>query len=227
MPVFDHLLYWNDVLARTGSENMAVDQCLLEQAREYPVLRVYDWSDPSVSFGYFHKLGEVKRAYPSADSESISYVRRWTGGGIVDHRLDVTYTLVVPRDFVLGHTRGASSYQLIHQRLCETLKKLGQKVELSHDDQGGGPLCFNSPVAYDLMNQAGHKVAGAGQRRTRHGLLHQGSVLAKLNASAFGQEFATQLAASQETWQVNDRFDERVTEIEAERYATKNWLNKR
>ncbi len=227
MPVFDHLLYVYDVSARTGSKNMAFDQCLLEQARDYPVLRIYDWSEPSVSFGYFHKLNDVKDACPSGGNEPISYVRRWTGGGIVDHRFDVTYTLVVPRGHAVGQMRGSSSYHVIHDQLCEALKKLGQNVELSHDDQGGGALCFNNPVTYDLTDSAGRKVAGAGQRRTRHGLLHQGSVLCDLNASDFGQMFASHLAASHEIWLVNDDFNERVAEIDAERYASETWLNKR
>ena len=98
MSVFDHLIYWNDVVPRKGSENMAVDQFLLERAQRYPILRVYQWSEPSISFGYFHKLEEVELTYPP-NGGLLNYVRRWTGGGIVDHRLDLTYTLVVPRDF--------------------------------------------------------------------------------------------------------------------------------
>lgn len=214
-------------MARKGSENMAVDHFLLEQAPEYPILRVYKWSEPSVSFGYFHRLEDVEHAYPSREGESISYVRRWTGGGIVDHRVDLTYTLVVPRDFPLGHTRGASSYHVIHQVLCEVLKKLGQKVELSHDDCGSGAVCFDNPVAYDLTDQGGQKVAGAGQRRTRHGLLHQGSVLSELDADIFGEEFAKHLSTSREPWQEHKSFKERIAEIESDRYASTNWLEKR
>lgn len=227
MPVFDHLIYWNDALARKGSENMAVDHLLLEQVAKYPILRVYAWSEPSVSFGYFHRLEDVKNAYPSREGESISYVRRWTGGGIVDHRVDLTYTLVVPREFALGHARGASSYHLIHQVLREVLKKLGQKVELSRDEGGSGVVCFDNPVAYDLTDQTGQKIAGAGQRRTRHGLLHQGSVLTELDADVFGKEFAEQLATSWEAWNGLETFEEKAAGIEADRYATSSWLEKR
>jgi lipoate-protein ligase A len=226
MSVFDHLIYWNDVVPRKGSENMAVDQFLLERAQRYPILRVYQWSEPSISFGYFHKLEEVELTYPP-NGGLLNYVRRWTGGGIVDHRLDLTYTLVVPRDFELGYTRGASSYRLIHQELCEALKKLGQNVQLSDDGRGSGSLCFVNPVAYDLTDQAGKKIAGAGQRRTKHGLLHQGSVHAKLDTDIFGEELAKQLATSHEIWHNSDSYTGRVAEIEADRYANEKWLKKR
>ena len=46
MPVFDILEYWSDITARTGAENMAVDQLLMERVSRHPVLRVYQWSEP-------------------------------------------------------------------------------------------------------------------------------------------------------------------------------------
>lgn len=227
MPVFDHLVYWEDGVPRKGSENMAHDQCLLEQIGEYPVLRVYDWCEPSVSFGYFHKLADVKQACSFCDGTSMSYVRRWTGGGIVDHRIDLTYSLIIPQKFELGHTRGSSSYHVIHRELCEVLRKLGQRVEVAKHERGYGSVCFDNPVIYDLMDQNGHKIAGAGQRRTKHGLLHQGSVVTNLQADVFGQEFAKQLAANIEEWQHDHSHGQRVSEIEAGRYANENWLMKR
>lgn len=227
MPVFDHLVYWKDGAPRKGSENMAIDQCLLEQIGAHPILRVYQWSEPSVSFGYFHKLAEVKQAYPPGDTAPIHYVRRWTGGGIVDHRVDLTYTLVVPLNDELGYTRGAASYHVIHRELCKVLAQLGEKVELVEDAGECGTVCFDNPVAYDLVNQAGYKVAGAGQRRTKHGLLHQGSVLTRLDADVFGQQFANQLAVSQEKWRATRSHAKRVAEMELGRYGTKDWLMKR
>ena len=67
--------------------NMAVDEALLRNVRE-PVLRIYEWSVPAVSLGYFQ---------PSALAGERPFVRRYTGGGLVDHAHDVTYTIVLPR----------------------------------------------------------------------------------------------------------------------------------
>src|SRR5271155_3321183 len=68
------------------ARNMAIDEALLREVRE-PVLRIYEWSVPAVSLGYFQ---------PAALAGERPFVRRYTGGGLVDHAHDVTYTIVLP-----------------------------------------------------------------------------------------------------------------------------------
>ena len=72
--------------------NMALDEALLQRALE-PTLRVYRWSEPAVSLGYFSRFAEAEKA-----AAGRAMVRRWTGGGLVEHGDDITYTLIVPRD---------------------------------------------------------------------------------------------------------------------------------
>lgn len=227
MPVFENLKYWRDSSSRTAAENMAVDEILMRQVEKDPVLRVYDWAEPSVSFGYFHALKDARAAFPSSESSPVGYVRRWTGGGIVDHRNDLTYTLVVPRECELANQRGATSYRLIHQVLKNVLEALGQDAELRGKDAGAGAVCFESPVAYDLADRHGTKLAGAGQRRTRNGLLHQGSVMAGLSPDSFGQEFAQHLAVKYDSWMNGENFDDQVADLATKRYATAAWLSKK
>ncbi len=172
-------------------------------------------------------MEDARFAFPSSKESPVDYVRRWTGGGIVDHRIDLTYTLVVPRECGLSHERGASSYRIIHQVLARVLNALGQNVELSDHDHGDGSVCFNNPVAFDLADTHGVKIAGAGQRRTRHGLLHQGSLLSNLGTDLIGQEFASQLSSKQEAWLGCANFEEEVLAIAADRYATAEWLGKK
>ncbi len=150
---------------------MAVDEWLLETVGT-PVLRVYGWQGEWCSIGYFGKLAEAHASFPGG-----ACVRRWTGGGMVDHRTDWTYTLVVPRGEKLTELRGADSYRMIHAALADALCAEGLDARLSTGDEAtGASLCFDNPVSHDLVDMEGRKVAGAGQRRTLHGLLHQGSV---------------------------------------------------
>ena len=83
------LRLWIDPTARSGYENMATDELLLRQSE--PWLRIYGWRDACVSFGYFDSAVTARSIFPGASQ----YIRRWTGGGIVDHRHGITYTLTL------------------------------------------------------------------------------------------------------------------------------------
>jgi len=223
--VFETLQFWRDNVARTGEENMAVDQLLMERVGDHPVLRVYGWSEPTVSFGYFLTLADAMATF---SDDGLTYVRRWTGGGIVDHRDDMTYTLVIPRGHAIAAARGAESYRVIHRALAEALDKTGEAVRLSPVDKGDGALaCFDNPVAYDLTNAAGQKMAGAGQRRTRHGLLHQGSVVAGAEAAELGEHFTSVLSGNVVKFTPGQRFFDDVASLANDRYATEAWLGKK
>lgn len=171
MELFDNLRVWVDPVARAGPAAMAVDEWLLE-ASASPVLRVYRWLGNWGSVGYFGSLGEARTSVPGVD-----WVRRWTGGGTVDHRSDWTYTVIAPAGEALAMCRGAESYRMLHAALAATLVAEGIDCRLSTgSDATGVALCFENPVSHDLVGRGGRKLAGAGQRRTRAGLLHQGSV---------------------------------------------------
>jgi lipoyl(octanoyl) transferase len=132
---------------------------------------VYRWDAPWVSIGCFVPLAEAQAAFCGRQ-----IVRRWTGGGIVDHAGDWTYSLIVPAGEKLSAMSTAESYRAVHQSLAEALTRCGWSARLADADPPGlGGLCFQSPVPADVLVE-GRKVAGAAQRRTRRGLLHQGSV---------------------------------------------------
>ena len=71
--------------------NMALDEALLEASAHVgkPVLRFYGWAEPAATFGYFQKFADVERA-----TLLRPLIRRPTGGGIVPHDADWTYSLV-------------------------------------------------------------------------------------------------------------------------------------
>ena len=184
MEVFQTLRLWVDPLRRSGPESMAVDEWLLETATA-PLLRVYRWQGDWASVGYFGKIAGAQAAIPC-----VSWVRRWTGGGIVDHRADWTYSLVVPQAEPLASWRGAEIYRAIHAALADALVAEGIAARLCGGDrETGAALCFENPVNHDLLGPDGRKLSGAGQRRSRQGLLHQGSVVA-----ACGEQVSQQRA---------------------------------
>ncbi len=224
MQVLRKLRLWIDPVKRSGPEAMAVDEWLLETAAE-PVLRIYGWDGDWASVGYFGKIAEARAAIPG-----VGWVRRWTGGGMVDHRADWTYTLVLPHSEKLASERGAESYRQIHTALAGALIAEGIHVNLSGGAQEtGAALCFENPVNHDLVGLDGRKLAGAGQRRSRQGLLHQGSAAVAgegENSKLRAERLAARLA---DAWVLADFQPDPalLASKSAERYAAPSWLGRR
>jgi lipoate-protein ligase A len=222
--IFERLHLWIDPVKRPGPAAMAVDEWLLETA-EIPVLRVYGWLGEWASVGYFGNLAEAAASFPG-----VERVRRWTGGGTVDHRQDWTYTVVAPTGETLAGLRGSESYRVLHAALAEALLAEEIDARLSTGaEETGAALCFENPVSHDLVGAGNRKLAGAGQRRTSRGLLHQGSVAAACapeSSQSRAERLATRLA---ETWEMrgfNPPEDVIARKIR-ERYATPAWTRRR
>jgi lipoate-protein ligase A len=188
--IFARMRVWEDNLPRGGPEAMAIDEWLLESC-EVPTLRVYRWSGEWGSLGYFSKLASARSTFPD-----LQWVRRCTGGGVVDHRNDWTYTIIDPAEGPLAKARGDESYRLIHQALAAALGECSIVCRLSTGEEANdASACFKNPVRRDLVSADGEKIAGAGQRRTQRGLLHQGSLtLTPRPDSSLVRYFAAQLA---------------------------------
>lgn len=208
--------------ARPAAFNMAVDQVLLETCT-VPVLRVYRWDQPSVSIGYSHDYALLKPTLPK-----WPVVRRWTGGGVVWHQDDSTYSLIVPACDPWSQTRPVESYRQIHGSLAGALNDAGQGPCLlaGEEDRKDGALCFEAPAVFDIAC-AGIKIAGAGQRRTRQGLLHQGSLKRLLDDDfwiAWAQRLAHVVTISQG---MPPDIDTRAADLLTTRYGTEDWLLQR
>src|SRR6478752_6039108 len=91
--------------------NMAIDEALLEAtaALALPILRFYGWTEPAASFGYFQHYSDVERG-----TLLRPLVRRPTGGGIVPHDRDWTYSLVFPPQNKWYELSAKDSYCRVH-----------------------------------------------------------------------------------------------------------------
>ncbi len=152
---------------------MAIDETLLESASRLsrPVLRFYGWRERAASFGYSQKYAEV-----AGWTVLRPLVRRPTGGGLVPHDADWTYSLIFPPGHWWHALRATESYQTAHEWIRGAFARLSVETELSPRCRQELPgQCFVGAGQFDLLWH-GRKVAGAAQRRKRLGLLIQGSV---------------------------------------------------
>src|SRR5712664_4260302 len=113
MSIFGSLDIYHDDPSRSAALNMAIDETLLETA-EIPTIRFYTWNHPALSFGYFGKCADVLNHSPERD-----LVRRWTGGGIVFHGEDLTYSIVIPASDPAFSESSMSIYEKIHDALAK------------------------------------------------------------------------------------------------------------
>lgn len=152
---------------------MALDEALLEAVPrlDAPVLRFYGWTALAATFGYFQRYADVERL-----TGLRPLIRRPTGGGIVPHDADWTYSLVFPPGSEWYSFRAEESYRRVHEWLRAAFARLGVTSELAPCCRKTAPgQCFVGHEKSDLLWR-GRKIAGAAQRRTRAGLLIQGSV---------------------------------------------------
>lgn len=165
--------FWQDT-AHSPAFNMAADEVLLETApdRGRPLLRYYAWDRLAVSIGYVQRLDAAPTGYDA--------VRRPTGGGVVYHDHDFTYTVVFPDGHWLCGLDRLQSYDWLNRAVQAGLQKLDLQANLAdaaipHEVDRLNMVCFNNPTRYDILLD-GEKIAGSAQRRTRNGILHQGSL---------------------------------------------------
>lgn len=245
--VFDRLEVVNDDDFRSAAMNMAIDEALLESAKVSSI-RFYRWISPALSFGYFGKFADVASYATQCD-----LVRRWTGGGIVFHGEDLTYSIVIPASDPVFSGWPMSICERIHGALRDALVALGQCAAVAEGSDHNRNIsdgtaigahsyngeCFANPVRADVM-VTGRKVAGAAQRRTRAGLLHQGSIQLATGRVrvpvatgdvdlpvGFERRFARELSGNCAERRIDNEILNRAREIAMRKYGTDKWLRRR
>ena len=170
---------------RSASLNMAIDETLmtsLENSDDDPaVLRFYSWSHPAITAGYFQDIRKLASKFGARQKVS-QVVRRLTGGGMVLHGKDLTFSLLLRISDPLISGDVKASYLKINEALMAGLGGLFKGLDYA-DCRTAAPsgrgeaerVCFEKPSCYDVMN-SGKKVVGASQRRRNGVLLHQSAI---------------------------------------------------
>ncbi len=234
------------------AENMAIDQALLESvdADGPPVLRLYAWSEPTLSIGYFQKIADRSE---HSESTGLTCVRRSTGGGGIVHHHELTYSLAIPSQTASTGPR-KDLYEKAHLAMIESLsgfgvratpfRRLGQDSEVDADSF----LCFQRRTSEDLI-VSGYKVLGSAQRATRQAILQHGSLLMQASswapqlpgvtdlssrpisivqlAERFAAALAVALAVDWRVGEISVAERRRAAEIATQRFASQRWLSRR
>ena len=173
-----------DAKPNRGSWNMALDEHLLETAvsEDCCSVRVYEWSTPTVSLGYFQ--GE-----PNQRFANLPHVRRLSGGGALLHHHELTYSCAIPASWPITKTPPAI-YDEVHSAIVAMLDRRGVRAQVRgdvpSDEDSKLFMCFGRMDSHDVICHR-HKIVGSAQRRRRGAVLQHGSLL--LRASELATEF--------------------------------------
>lgn len=225
-------------------ENMAVDTTLLQTVPTgHALFRHYGWTQPSISFGYTQRYEEVRQLTQTG----AELGRRPTAGGIVDHRNDWTYSLVLHAELPAANMALAEIYSSIHRCLQSALQKIDIQTHLAPCPKQcaepttpteSSPHCFSKPVADDLLHPInGAKISGAAIKRNRHGILLQGSIdrstlSVDFPPNAFAGHFTQAIANALDLTieplpDLRPIFRQPLLDDTRKQYADNQWLQKR
>ncbi len=160
----------------SARENMAIDKVLVDNFKkgDIPVFRLYTW-EKSFTLGISQNIEdylELKEKYHN------NYAKRITGGGVLFHGHDLSYSLILPSDN-FENLSVKQSYEKICQFLLSFYKNLGLDVCFAKDDENitlsKSPYCQVGFEAYDILVE-GEKIGGNAQRRKKGLIFQHGSI---------------------------------------------------
>ena len=137
--------------------NMAIDEALIENIGDAPILRIYGWQPAAVSIGYFQSIRE-EVDLEKCSKIGVDVVRRLTGGGAVLHETELTYSFITkqyPQNIM-------ESYRWICETIVISIKRLGFDASF---------------VPLNDIVVKGKKVSGSAQTRRKGVLLQHGTLL--------------------------------------------------
>ncbi len=196
---------------------MAIDEAIARahgRGEVPPTLRFYGWEPAAVSIGYFQSMRE-EVDLDAVQAGGYGYVRRPTGGRLIFHHLELTYSVVIDGELLPGGV--IETYREISKGLLEGVRLLGAPAELSGGEEdprkinpaGFNTACFDTASAYELQ-VAGRKVAGSAQTRKDGVVLQHGAILLDMDVDLL---FRLMKVPAGKEERLKERFRQKATSL--------------
>jgi len=187
--------------------NSNIDNALFKNFKinNLPILRIYSWQN-SITFG----AGQNPQEYQNLIKEyKNNYSKRITGGGVLFHGHDISYSLIVPAKLI-DNKNVKETYELICKFVINFYKDLGLKASFAKDIKeivlSKSPFCQVGFEAYDIIIN-GQKIGGNAQKRAKNIIFQHGSIPTKnvKNDEKYG--------VSLESFGINLNFEEAMQKL--------------
>lgn len=194
-------------LKQSAKINMSIDKALAVsyKATEEPILRLYTW-EKSFTVGISQEPISYAKRYPQYND---NFAKRMTGGGILFHGHDLSYSIVLPTSSLQG-LNVKKSYEKICSFLLNFYKSLGLDAKYAKDAQGielsKSEFCQVGFEAYDIIVN-GIKIGGNAQRRSKNMIFQHGSI------PLYGQNNSKETGSSLEELNINLSYEQAMQKI--------------
>ena len=192
---------------QSAAVNMGIDKTLINSYKydQKPTIRFYTW-EKSFTVGVSQDPDEYSKLYPQYNGNCA---KRMTGGGALFHGHDLSYSLIVPTQFLEGLSV-KESYEVICTFLINFYKNLGLNANYAKDDENitlsKSNFCQVGFEAYDIIVN-GLKIGGNAQKRSKKFIFQHGSI--PINSVENKEELGNSL----KDVNINISFDEAIERL--------------
>jgi len=171
----------------SATDNMKEDNYMLSSFLKYniPRFRIYSW-EKSCTIG----VSQIFEKLPQIAEYKNNYAKRLTGGGILFHGDDISYSFVIPTSY-MNNKSVKDSYKYLCKFLLDFYQKLGLNAMFAIDDKNikfsKNEYCQVGFEEYDIVID-GKKIGGNAQKRTKKAIFQHGSIRLKttINNKEYG-----------------------------------------
>jgi lipoate-protein ligase A len=163
---------------------MAIDESLLTSFNPKssdPILRIYGWNPASLSLGRFQNAEEVLDLQ-RCRADALPVVRRVSGGGVIYHADELTYSIVCSPEQLPPASSVKESFRILTGFLIKFYRGLGLDASyaldsISYNERLGvrTAFCFAGKESFDVVVN-GNKIGGNAQRRHKNTIFQHGSI---------------------------------------------------
>jgi len=214
-------------------EQMAADETLCNFCQAGYILRFFSWKAPGITYGYSQRRKQVETAARAAGKDIPDMTRRPTGGGIVFHEDDVTFSFIFPSPELLFEPH--KTYEKLHNAINRKYRECGENFSLmskkteSYAVNSPAMACFSKPVTLDILYND-RKVLGGALRKFGKRMLYQGSFQCSgarrrisFHRRVITEALADQFGLEWQTRQFSKDMLDLTFKLAREKYRTEEW----
>jgi len=157
---------------------MAADEYFLdlcEKNKINGILRIYSWEPEALTIGCFFKKRYLN--IKKITKDNIKVVRRITGGNLLYHHDEVTYSFIIKKGLI-NINKQKDLYIFIAGKLQNALKKMNIQtiINTQISNYVNSRLCYNSLSQFELIDADNKKIAASAQKALKNAYLQHGTV---------------------------------------------------